>query len=154
MDSNSADSMAQPPAVYKPLGPPRPPGPPHPNEPKGLPLGRRCGRISGTMAAQEPQIPTFSFVVPVYNEQEGLEHFYGRLKLVADELREPYEILLVNDGSTDASASVIRRSASSFSAAGLPAGPMTCFWGTFLPATAIRRFSTTGRNSATFLQEH
>jgi len=53
--------------------------------------------------------PTFSFVVPAYNEQDGLEHFYGRLKLVADELREPYEIVFVNDGSTDDTAGVIRR---------------------------------------------
>jgi dolichol-phosphate mannosyltransferase len=52
---------------------------------------------------------TFSFVVPVQNEQEGLEHFIGRLKIVADELGEPYEILLVNDGSIDDTASVIRR---------------------------------------------
>jgi len=52
---------------------------------------------------------TFSFVAPVHNEQEGLEHFYGRLKIAADELGEPYEILFINDGSTDDSGSVIRR---------------------------------------------
>lgn len=52
---------------------------------------------------------TFSFVAPAFNEQEGLEHFHGRLKAVADSLGEPYEILFVNDGSTDDSAAVIRR---------------------------------------------
>jgi dolichol-phosphate mannosyltransferase len=52
---------------------------------------------------------TFSFVAPVFNEEAGLEHFYGRLKVVADELRQPYEILFVNDGSTDDSAGLIRR---------------------------------------------
>jgi len=64
--------------------------------------------------ADEPNSDiTFSFVVPVYNEQEGLEHFYGRLKIAADELSESYEILFVNDGSTDDTASVIRRLAES-----------------------------------------
>jgi len=57
----------------------------------------------------QPAEPTFSFVVPVYNEQDGLEHFYGRLKIAADELSEPYEILFVNDGSTDETGAVIRR---------------------------------------------
>jgi len=61
------------------------------------------------MKGDAKQGPTFSFVVPAYNEQEGLEHFYGRLKLVADELGEPYEIVFVNDGSTDDTAGVIRR---------------------------------------------
>lgn len=50
----------------------------------------------------------FSIVAPVYNQQDRLEDFYGRLKLVADELGEPYEILFVNDGSTDETAAVIR----------------------------------------------
>jgi len=56
----------------------------------------------------QPDI-TFSFVVPAFNEQEGLEHFYGRLKVVADQLGESYEIIFVNDGSTDDTATVIRR---------------------------------------------
>jgi dolichol-phosphate mannosyltransferase len=52
---------------------------------------------------------TFSFVCPVYNEQDGLEAFYKRLKTVADALHEPYEILFVNDGSRDQSASIIEQ---------------------------------------------
>jgi len=55
-----------------------------------------------------PQI-TFSFVAPVYNEQDGLEEFYHRLTAVANKLGEPYEIILVNDGSTDDTAGVLRR---------------------------------------------
>lgn len=61
------------------------------------------------MDSNEQSDITFSFVVPAFNEQEGLEHFYGRLKVVADQLGEPYEILFVNDGSTDDTATVIQK---------------------------------------------
>ena len=61
------------------------------------------------MDCKKPADITFSFVVPAFNEQEGLEHLYGRLKVVADQLCEPYEIIFVNDGSTDDTATVIRR---------------------------------------------
>lgn len=54
----------------------------------------------------------FSYVVPVYNEQEGLEHFYKRLVSVAREIDEDFEILFVNDGSTDETDSILRRLAS------------------------------------------
>jgi len=52
---------------------------------------------------------TFSFICPVYNEQEGLEHFYNRLKAVADSLGEPYEIIFTNDGSSDGTDGVLER---------------------------------------------
>ncbi|MFP4105125.1 MAG: glycosyltransferase family 2 protein [Phycisphaerae bacterium] len=52
---------------------------------------------------------TFSFVVPVYNEQDGLaEKFYPRLKAVADDLGEPHEIIFVNDGSSDRTPEILR----------------------------------------------
>jgi dolichol-phosphate mannosyltransferase len=52
---------------------------------------------------------TFSFVAPVYNEQEGLELFYNRLSAVAHKLGEPYEIIFVNDGSADKTGDVVRK---------------------------------------------
>ena len=61
------------------------------------------------MESKEQSDIMFSFVVPTFNEQEGLEHFYGRLKVVADQLGESYEIIFVDDGSTDDTATVIRR---------------------------------------------
>ena len=52
---------------------------------------------------------TFSFVVPVFNEQDGLEEFYRRLTTAAAALGETYEIIFVNDGSIDETAAVLRR---------------------------------------------
>lgn len=61
--------------------------------------------------SETPDI-TYSFVAPVFNEADGLEHFHERLHAVAESLGEPYEILFVNDGSTDGSDEVLRRLAS------------------------------------------
>ena len=51
---------------------------------------------------------TFSLIVPVHNEQEGLDGFYTRLKAAAAGLGEPYEILFVDDGSTDDTGLLLR----------------------------------------------
>ncbi|MFI5399947.1 MAG: glycosyltransferase family 2 protein [SAR324 cluster bacterium] len=48
-----------------------------------------------------------SVVVPVYNEQEGLEPFFARLVPVLDGLDIEYEIVCVNDGSTDQSWTIL-----------------------------------------------
>lgn len=45
--------------------------------------------------------PVISIVVPMYNEETNVESFYKRLKNVLDQLGEAYEIICVNDGSTD-----------------------------------------------------
>jgi dolichol-phosphate mannosyltransferase len=44
-----------------------------------------------------------SVVVPVYNEQEALPHFVQRVRPVLDGLGGDYEVVFVDDGSTDAS---------------------------------------------------
>jgi dolichol-phosphate mannosyltransferase len=51
--------------------------------------------------------PTFSIVSPVYNEESVLPELYRRVRAVMDDLGEPWELILVNDGSRDESASVI-----------------------------------------------
>lgn len=51
--------------------------------------------------------PTISIIAPVYNEEAVLPELYRRVKLVLDELGEPWELVLVNDGSRDRSAEVI-----------------------------------------------
>ena len=50
-----------------------------------------------------------SVVVPLYNEAESLPELFDWIKRVMDEHRFSYEVLFVNDGSTDASWDVIER---------------------------------------------
>ncbi|MDR3533057.1 MAG: glycosyltransferase family 2 protein [Rhodopila sp.] len=55
------------------------------------------------MTLPDPSVPTptFSVVAPAYNEAENLPTFYAELRLVMDGLGEPWELVLVNDGSRD-----------------------------------------------------
>mgnify|MGYP001024810047 CR=1 FL=1 len=54
-----------------------------------------------------PAGPTFSVVVPVFNEGEGLLEFHARLARVMRGLGAPWEVVYVNDGSRDASLTVL-----------------------------------------------
>jgi dolichol-phosphate mannosyltransferase len=55
-----------------------------------------------------PTRPVFSVIAPVYNEEETLPHFYRRVVEVMDGVGEPFELVLVNDGSRDGSYGVMR----------------------------------------------
>lgn len=57
----------------------------------------------------EQQAPTLSIVAPVYNEEETLPHFYARVTAVMEQIGEPYELVLVDDGSRDGSAALLRQ---------------------------------------------
>ena len=50
-----------------------------------------------------------SVVVPLYNEEESLSELYAWIARVMDENGLSYEVIFVDDGSTDASWSVVRR---------------------------------------------
>jgi len=52
--------------------------------------------------------PVFSVVAPIYNEAETLPHFYIRVVAAMERLDEPFELVLVNDGSRDDSIAVMR----------------------------------------------
>jgi glycosyltransferase involved in cell wall biosynthesis len=56
-----------------------------------------------------------SVVIPVYNSSEMLPQLVNRLESVLNELGKEFEILLVNDGSRDASWAVIERLATQHS---------------------------------------
>src|SRR5215471_2083780 len=47
--------------------------------------------------------PMYSIVAPVFNEEETLPHFYKRVVDVMEGIGEPFELILVNDGSSDGS---------------------------------------------------
>ncbi len=49
-----------------------------------------------------------SIVIPIYNEEENLPILYEKLKSVLDKLGKSYEIIFVNDGSTDRSWEIIK----------------------------------------------
>jgi len=53
--------------------------------------------------------PRYSIVAPVFNEEGILEELHRRVTKVMDTLDEPYELVLVNDGSTDRSLELMLR---------------------------------------------
>jgi len=50
-----------------------------------------------------------SVVIPVFNNRESLSQLHSRLVEALDSLSEPYEILFVDDGSTDGSHDILQR---------------------------------------------
>src|SRR3984893_8274342 len=51
---------------------------------------------------------TLSVVIPVYNEEAGLAALYARLYPELDKLGRQYEVIFVDDGSSDRSVAVLR----------------------------------------------
>ncbi|MDR3187485.1 MAG: glycosyltransferase [Holosporaceae bacterium] len=52
--------------------------------------------------------PKVSVVVPVFNEQENVNELFGRLLKTMDETKEAYEIIIVDDGSSDKTPQMLR----------------------------------------------
>ncbi|UQZ34755.1 glycosyltransferase [Paenibacillus sp. PK3_47] len=50
----------------------------------------------------------YSVVVPMFNEEEVIQHTYQRLKEVMDRCGDAYELVFVNDGSRDRTAEIMR----------------------------------------------
>jgi len=53
--------------------------------------------------------PTFSIIAPIYNEECCLDELYRRVSEVMEQTHEPWELVLVNDGSKDASPQMIEK---------------------------------------------
>lgn len=53
--------------------------------------------------------PTYSIIVPMYNEQEVIVMTYEQLTLTMKQLNEPYQLVFVNDGSRDQTALIVKQ---------------------------------------------
>ena len=53
-------------------------------------------------------MPKYSIIVPAYNEEKSLRLFYEAVTPMMESLKEEYEIIIVNDGSRDATKDVLR----------------------------------------------
>ena len=64
---------------------------------------KKCAEeLIGTAIVQAaPQNPTLSIVIPLHNEEVTLKELYARVKAAAESTGRPWELVLVNDGSTD-----------------------------------------------------
>jgi dolichol-phosphate mannosyltransferase len=61
---------------------------------------------SGGNAVSRPEI---SLVIPLYNEEENLPVLAAEIREAVSPLGRPYEVIFVDDGSTDGSPEVLRR---------------------------------------------
>ena len=50
----------------------------------------------------------FSIVIPIYNEEENLKELHTKLSAVLTAITEKYEILFIDDGSTDKSFAILK----------------------------------------------
>lgn len=67
------------------------------------------GRFGAPVVSGSETIPDVSVVAPCYNEEAVLEPFIGRVVAVCRQLRVSYEIVLVNDGSTDRTWAIMQQ---------------------------------------------
>ncbi len=52
--------------------------------------------------------PKYSFIIPIYNEEETIAEMYRRMKAVMDRMDGDVELILINDGSRDRSIYLMR----------------------------------------------
>lgn len=66
-------------------------------------------RVGVSVAGEDPPIRSISVVVPVLNEEESLPELYRELIETLDAVGLPFELIFIDDGSTDGSIRVLRR---------------------------------------------
>lgn len=53
--------------------------------------------------------PIYSIIIPMFNEEEVIELTYKQLTMTLSQLKEPYELVFVNDGSRDQTAHIVKQ---------------------------------------------
>ena len=56
------------------------------------------------MEIREPSSLTLSIIIPAYNEEQIITTVIGNVRAAAEQTGESFEILVINDGSTDDTA--------------------------------------------------
>lgn len=54
------------------------------------------------------RVPEISVVIPIFNEQENIDNLCTRLLKTMDSIKRSYEVIFVDDGSSDRSPSMLR----------------------------------------------
>lgn len=70
--------------------------------------GPDTSQFSTRFFNEEPEIRSISVVVPLLNEAESLPQLYHELVETLDQVALPFELIFVDDGSTDGSGRVLR----------------------------------------------
>ena len=55
----------------------------------------------------EKPLIEYSLVAPFFNEEESVRPLYDLVKKTMDSLNKPYEIIFINDGSTDSTQHIM-----------------------------------------------
>ncbi len=61
------------------------------------------------MAFSNDNSLALSIIIPIYNEEKNIDLLYERLKHVADQLTDSCEFIFINDGSRDASLTLLKK---------------------------------------------
>ncbi|HWO42412.1 MAG TPA: glycosyltransferase family 2 protein [Candidatus Eisenbacteria bacterium] len=80
-------------------------------KPNGASLERQRSRAAKQAPASDRQLPsrpTLSVVIPVFNEEANVSVLYRRAAAVLEDLNLPFEIIFIDDGSSDGTLGTIR----------------------------------------------
>lgn len=99
------DQTPEPPAQQQQDTPPAPPQHDRPNQQRQQQPQHRQQRQQQT---QQQQWPDISVVIPLYNEEDSLKELHQQLGAVLRRMNARYELLFIDDGSTDKSFQVLR----------------------------------------------